>query len=150
MASTGEIRGNGIADKAIFIFELVTDGGVRPTALDVVALIVEAGAVEIDYGLKRRVDGAEGSVLGRNAAVRIDRLQVVLEAGEAMRPVGSRLDDQVETREQIVLPRFSAEVGRENVSRAVDIKYILSVEVPGPGTPVTLLSCRTRRRSETC
>src|ERR1700733_2270216 len=87
MTATCEVGGYWVIDRAVFILELITDCGLRPSALNIVALIVDARAVDVDQGLKRRVDGAKGRILGRNAAIQVRRLQVVFEAREVVRPI---------------------------------------------------------------
>src|SRR3984957_7169255 len=87
VVTTGEFSGDGIVDRAILILKLVSDSGVGPTALDIVTLIVEAGAIDVDQSQKGRVDGSKRRVLGRNAAVSAAVLKVVFEAGEAVSPV---------------------------------------------------------------
>ncbi len=95
--------GDGIGYGAIFVLELVTDRGFSPSTLSVVALVVETCSVNVDEGLKRRVDGAKGRVLGRNAAIQVGRFQIVFEAGEVLRPLLPSLDGQIETCQRIVL-----------------------------------------------
>src|SRR3984885_8165691 len=85
--ATCEVRRYRVIDRAVFILELITDCGLRPSALNIIALIVEAGAVDADQGRERRVDGAKGSVLRRNAAIQVLGLQVVFEAREVVRPI---------------------------------------------------------------
>src|ERR1700731_1618366 len=87
VAATGEISWDGIVDRAILILKLVSGCGVGPTALDIVTLIVETGAIDVDQSQKGRVDGSKRRVLGRDAAVSAAVLKVVFEAGEAVSPV---------------------------------------------------------------
>ena len=114
------------AGSAVLILELISHGGLRPAPFRVVALVVEAGAVDVS-------DGVEGSIdliaEGVHAAGLVDRLDIgavqrVLEAGEAMLPARRPCDRQFRAGQQVVLPRALVEVRRQD-GIAVEIPVAL-------------------------
>ena len=72
----------------VLVLELISHRGLRPTSLGVVALIVEAGAVDVGDGVERSVDRVAERVHAAGLIYRLDigAMQCVLEAGEAMLP----------------------------------------------------------------
>ena len=110
----------------VFILELISHRGLGPASFRVVALIVEAGAVDVSDGMERSIDlVAEGI----HAAGLVDRLNIsavqgVLKAGKAMLPARRPGYGQLRAGQQIVLPGALVEVRRQD-GVAVEIPVAL-------------------------
>src|SRR5512146_286096 len=117
-----EGRGEQVADEAIFILKAIPDNQPRPTALPILALVLEAGAVYVGNAVEREVNVA---VEGRNSPrlhdlVHVGEFVVIFEAGKGVLPAGAA-DGEFGAGEKIILPRSLVHIRRQQW---------LAIEVP--------------------
>src|SRR5690242_3351898 len=130
------------ASGAVFIFELIAHGGMRPAFFGVVALVVKAGAVDIGDG----VEGGINLVAESTHAIwlihwlYVGAVQFVFEAGETMLPARRPGYSEIRAGEQIILARALVKIGG---------KYRVSVEIPvalHSGDAVGMAGAHAQRR----
>ena len=107
----------------VLIFELIAHGGVRPAFFGVVALVVEAGAIDIGDGVKRSINLVAESIhaIGLIDGLHVSAVQFVFEARETMLPARRPGYGEICAGQQIILPRALVKVRG---------KYWVSVEIP--------------------
>src|SRR5258708_17799231 len=129
-----------VADKAILVFEAMTDRSLCPASSGISGLIIEAGTVDVGDGMKREGIGIQGWDLLIVDSVNIAAMQDVLEAGQSMLPARWSGDGQLQAGQQIVLPGPLVEVrGKDGI--AVEIPLILH-----PAHTVVMTNSQTQRR----
>src|SRR3984893_19239275 len=111
------------AGSPVLIFEFISDRGLRPTSFGVIALIVEAGTIDVGDGMEWSVDLIAERVHSARLIYGLDvgTMQRILEALETMLPARGPRYGQLRARQQIVLACALVEVRRQDR---------ISVEIP--------------------
>src|ERR1700733_5904886 len=83
-----------IADESIFVFDAVSKGGVRPSALRIITLIFESGAIDVVDFVRRKVELAVERAVAGGITVEVEFVVAIeiIEGGEAVLPAFRRGD----------------------------------------------------------
>src|ERR1700684_781948 len=95
--AVGLRREENVAEKSVFIFDAIAEGGVGPTGFRVVALIFESGAVDVIHFVRRIVEDAI-----RIAEAFFVVPVGVIESGEAVRPAGASVNIDLRASDESV------------------------------------------------
>src|SRR5882724_2964427 len=135
-------------ESAILIFKFVADGGLCPTAWCVVALVHEAGAVDMSGSQERAIDeSVETAPAGIGEIVLVQPLRVVLIACQAVLPPGRHGNQQFAAGQKIVRAGTLVLVGRkDSVAVETPLSRHSRASIGMPGTH-TKKDCRINLHS---